>query len=291
MLSMTGFGAGDASLGQGRVAVELRSLNHRFLDIRVKTPPEMGEHAGVVEELVRARMDRGRIEACVRLEGDPAGQPVLDAPRARAAYVALAGLRDEVAPGEVVPLSLLAAVPDLFRTGGTLAPTSVRAALEAAFARAADALAEMRIREGRALEEDLRARLGRVRQHLDQAHLRAPQVIETYRQKLRERVEKLLRSTEVAVDAGRIEHEVAMFADRGDVAEEIARLAAHCDQFSELITGQNGSVGRKLDFLLQEMSREANTLGAKSQDVQTSRTVIEIKADLERMREQVQNVL
>ena len=291
MLSMTGFGTGDAPLGQGRVAVELRSLNHRFLDIRVKAPPELAEHAGLLEDMVRARIDRGRVEVFVRLEGDPGGEPELDVARARSAYLALAGLRDQIAPGEAVPLSLLAAVPDLFRARGRVAPADVRATLQAAFTRAAEALGEMRVREGRALADDLGARLARVRRHLEQARERAPQVIDAYRTRLRARIQKLLDSPDAALDAGRLEHEVAMFADRGDVAEEIARLAAHCEQFGELITAANGSVGRKLDFLLQEMSREANTLGAKSQDVETSRTVIEIKADLERMREQVQNVL
>lgn len=291
MLSMTGFGAGEAPLGQGRVAIEVRALNHRFLDVRVKMPPEIGEHAGLVEELVRARIDRGRVDVAVRLEGDPCGPPALDAARARAAYAGLRALRDELAPGEPVPLSLLAAVPDLFRANGLLATADVRPALEAAAGRACQMLAEMRAREGRALEADLRQRLARLKQHLDQIAARSPQVIAAYQQKLRERVSRLLDEAQVQLDPGRLEHEVALFADRGDVCEEIARLGSHCEGFAALMEAADGSVGRKLDFLLQEMAREANTIGAKSQDVDTARAVIEIKADVERMREQVQNVL
>ena len=288
---MTGYGQGTVPLAGGALVIDVRSVNHRYLDCRVRMPGALVDHAITVEEVIRARLDRGRIEAVARLEGGSGGLPTLDVPRARAAFEQLCALRDELRPGEPVPLSLLSSVPELFTPEGGPAPDEVRHAVVSATEQACAALEQMRAREGVSLAQDLEGLIDRVRGHLDRARVLSPRAVEKHRERLRERLVRLLADSQVSLDPSRLEHEVALFADRSDVAEEIARLGAHCDQFGEMMRGGDGAAGRKLGFLLQEMAREANTLGSKSPDVDLVRLVVDLKSDIERMREQVQNVL
>ena len=288
---MTGFGSGEAPLGRGRLVIDVRAVNHRFLDVRVRLPAELSDEAFVAEDIARRALDRGRIEIGGRIEGSAGREPRLDVARARAAYRELAALRDELRPDEPVPLSILTIVPDLFSTDARPPADQARAAVRTATEVACASLEEMRAREGERLADDLRARLVRVREVAEQLGPRTKDVVEAYRKKLRERIERLLEGARVEIDAGRLEHEIALFADRADISEEITRLLSHCEQFAALIESDERAVGRKLDFLLQEMNRETNTIGSKSSDVATVRTVVDTKAELERMREQVQNVL
>lgn len=291
MRSMTGFGEAQIALGESRLLVETRAVNHRYLEVRVRMPRELADHATFVEQLVRKTAGRGRVEVIVRLEGAAAGAPVLDVARARAAFAQLVALRDTLQPGEPVPLSLLSCVPDLFAPSDVLHGDGARAALTTAVERACDALARMRLVEGHALAADLRARLADVRAHLAALHVRLPQVVAAYRERLRERLALLLRGAEVTVDPARLEQELALFADRADVAEELTRLDSHTTQLDALFDDDGETVGRRLDFLLQETMREANTIGSKSPDAEVTKHVVSLKADLERMREQAQNVL
>ena len=289
MRSMTGFGLGEVPLGSGKLAVEIRGVNHRFLDVRVRVPRELGDLAAFVEQIARERLTRGRYEVAVRVDGVALGAPVLDRERARAAFRAFGELRDELAPGTEVPLSLLGSIPDLFVSSVDRVIDSLRASTRAAFDASVKALDAMRAHEGNALREDLMKRLVSVRRLASDVERRAPDVVEAHRKRLRDRAERLLASTEIDVDAARLEQEIAMFAERSDVCEELTRLESHCAQFSALLASQD-PIGRRLDFLLQEMAREANTVGAKSPDAQISHAIVEVKADIERMREQVQNV-
>jgi uncharacterized protein (TIGR00255 family) len=287
---MTGFGSGEqAAAEQGKVSVELRAVNHRFLDVRVRAVRELGDMATFIEQLVRERFSRGRIEVSARGEALAAHAPVLDRDRAARAYRDLEALRDEVAPGEPVPLSLLAAVPDLFvaREGSSEA---LRDVLRRAFDAAAKDLDAMRAREGAALERDMREHLSRVVALAGDVERRAPDALVVTHDRLRERVTRLVATAETAaIDAARLEQEVAVLADRSDVVEEIARLRSHCEQLGAVLAS-DGPVGRRIDFLLQEMSREVNTIGSKSSDVSIARTVVELKVEVERLREQAQNV-
>ena len=292
MRSMTGFGIGEASLGEGgkgKLFVEIRGVNHRFLDVRVRVPRELGDLGTFVEQLTRERLTRGRYEIVLRIDGVTIGAPVLDRERAKVAYRALCDLRDELAPGTDVPLSLLAAIPDLFVSSVDRELESVRGATRAAFDGAVKALDLMREREGGALAGDLTRRLDSVRKLSRLVEARAPDVVEAHRRRLKERAERLVASTDIAVDSGRLEQEIAMFAERIDICEELTRLESHCAQFAALV-GSVEACGRRLDFLLQEMAREANTVGAKSPDAQITHSIVEVKAEIERMREQVQNV-
>lgn len=289
--SMTGHGVGEAALGDGRVLVEIRAVNHRYLDVRVRLPTELAEHAGRVEERVRHSLRRGRAEVLGRLVGDVCGPPTLDESRARAAFAQLGALRDELRPDEPVPLSLLACVPDLFTSQGRIDHDQTRAAVLDATEAACGQVWTMRAREGEALAEDLRGHLASLTAQLAVVKAHGPAVVAGYRDKLRQRIERLLEDAEVALDPGRLEHEVALFADRADVAEEVSRLTSHAEQMRELLEGKDATTGKRLDFLLQEMTREANTIGSKSADAELARAVVEMKASISRMREQAQNVL
>jgi uncharacterized protein (TIGR00255 family) len=296
MRSMTGFGVGEAPLAAvgktaptGKLTVEIRAVNHRYLDVRVRAPNQLPDLASAVEAIARERLSRGRFDVTVRLEGAALGAVTLHQERARSVFAALVALRDELAPGVDVPLSLLAAVPDLFVPTIEQAGDEVRAALSHAFDAALESLDAMRLREGLNLGDDIVRRLVTVRKLAQSVNERAPLVIETYKKKLKERAERLRIATDVDVDPGRLEQEMALFADRVDICEELTRLESHTSHFETLLASSD-AVGRRLDFLLQEMAREANTIGSKSQDAVIAHAVVELKAEIERMREQVQNV-
>lgn len=299
MRSMTGFGAGEAILPGGalhpdgapgrttKVSVEIRSVNHRYLDLRVRAPEQLPQLAGVIESLARERLTRGRFDLTVRIEG-PIGAMTLDRERARSLFTALKELRDELAPDEPVPLGLLGSAPDLFVPASPV-EGALDAALEEAFAQAKSALDEMRDREGSILAEDFRRRLALLGALTTSIGERAPSVVEAYRKRLAERVDRIRGSA--SVDPTRLEHEVVLFADRADITEELIRLASHSALFEEALRAPGpAAMGRRLDFLLQEMAREVNTIGSKCQDVLIAHAVVELKTEIERMREQVQNV-
>jgi uncharacterized protein (TIGR00255 family) len=272
--------------------VEARATNHRFLDVHVRLPPEIADHASAGDATVRKHLERGRIDVGGRIEGTTGGDVALNADRAGSAFRALSDLRDEVAPGEPIPLSLLAAVPELFTVSDMPDAEQIREAVRAATEQACGKLTEMRETEGAALATDLKRRIQLIRDHAEGIGKECPEIVDDYRAKLRRRIEKLVDDDRnLPVDPGRLEHEIALFADRSDVSEELTRLQSHCDQFSALITPEPTPVGRRMEFLLQEMLREVNTVGSKISDLRVTRPVIDLKTELERVREQVQNVV
>ncbi len=295
MRSMTGFGVGEAPLATaenpsaGRLTVEIRAVNHRFLDLRVRVPSQLPDLMSAVETIARERLTRGRFDISVRVDGASLGATVIDRDRARSIFRSLLELRDELAPNETVPLSMLAAVPDLFVPSLERELDVLRAAVGVAFDAALKSLDAMRLREGLALGDDLVRRLATIRRLSRSISERSPQTLDAYKKRLKDRAEKLRLASDVEIDAGRLEQEVALFADRIDIAEELTRLESHTMHFESMLVGAE-AVGRRLDFLLQEMAREANTIGSKSQDVGIAHAVVELKAEIERMREQVQNV-
>lgn len=297
MRSMTGFGAAEMPLNaaghegspSGKLTIEIRAVNHRFLDVRVKAPSQLPDLAMMVEAIAREHLTRGRFDVTVRVEGAALGAVTIDRDRARSVLSALRALRDEVAPEADVPLSILGAVPDLFVPAIQEQGDALRDALASAFEAAVRSLDEMRVREGLALAADLGKRLVLLRRLTQAIGERSPRLVDAYRKRLKDRAERLRAASALEVDAGRLEHEIALFADRIDVAEEVTRLESHTAHFETLLGGTE-PLGRRLDFLLQEMAREANTIGSKSQDVAIAHAVVELKAEIERMREQAQNV-
>jgi uncharacterized protein (TIGR00255 family) len=291
MRSMTGFGLGEVPLGQGRVLAEIRSVNQRFLDIRTRLPRDMAELSLFAEQVIRERLRRGRIELVVRTEGPLLTSATLDVARARAVFQQLAALRDELTPGAELPLSVLAAIPDLFipPAGPELAElrNAVRRAIEASIV----SMEAMCHAEGNALLADLTSRCEILRRLLEEVGTHAVSSRESAQRRLHERLERLLSTTDVAIDHGRLELELALLVDKTDFSEEVTRLQSHLEQHERALkSGTTEPVGRRLDFLLQEMVREANTLGAKAQDATISQLVVGMKVELERLREQVQNV-
>ncbi len=298
MRSMTGFGTGEAPLPaaeksaspkNGKLTVEIRAVNHRFLDVRVRAPSQLPDLANIVEVLARERLTRGRFDVNVRVDSSVLGAMVIDRDRARSVFRALEELRDELVPNVEVPLSLLGAVPDLFVPSIEQQADALRTAVTGAFDAALKSLDAMRLREGLALGDDLVRRLGTIRKLSQAVGARAPLVVDIYRKRLMERAERLRLASDIDLDPGRLEQEIALFADRVDISEELTRLESHVTHFESMLVSSE-AVGRRLDFLLQEMAREANTIGAKSQDVAIAHAVVELKAEIERMREQVQNV-
>lgn len=288
---MTGYGSGKAPLGQGRVVVDVRTVNHRFLDVRVRLPHRIQEAGPAVEKIARDRLGRGRVDIGARLEGRPLPSAELDLDRAREVFKQLGEVRDALSPDEPLPLSLLGSVPDLFRTSGDIDSDAVREALEQAATEACDAVSVMRAREGAALAAQFQTLLTAARKTTDEARAFAAAVPQRQAERLKQRIEQLLAKGSTELDEGRLEQEVAIVADRSDVTEEIGRLESHCDQIGALLDPSDEAVGRRLDFLLQEMGREANTLSAKSPEAALTSLAVDLKATIEQMREQAQNIL
>lgn len=291
MRSMTGYGSGRAALGGGHVVLDVRAVNHRFLDIRVRLPSLIQSKTPAVERILRARLERGRVDVTGRLEGQTLPQPTLDRERARAIYRELAALRDEIDATQPLPLSLLSVAPDLFVATRELDDETVEQALGQATDTACSAVIAMRNLEGETLAAELGRRLAEVETTLATLHAALPALVDSRRARLRDRIEGLLGDTSMSLDPGRLEQEIAILADRSDVTEELVRLRSHLGQMLELTENLREPVGKRIDFLLQEMSREANTIGSKLQDGTVTPHVIALKAGIEQMREQAHNVL
>ncbi|MEI8257178.1 MAG: YicC/YloC family endoribonuclease [Deltaproteobacteria bacterium] len=286
---MTGFGMGIAPIGSGRLLIEARAVNHRFLDVRARMPRELSEFGTFLEQLARAQLSRGRIELGVRYDGAGQGSVVIDRERALDVYRALDAVRRELGAVEPLPIAVLASIPDLFVSAFEGDPEGVRVALAAALEAAVASLNTMRSNEGANLAAELSRRLDALGVLIDDVNRRAPELPDRYRRRLRDRLTRLIEGHDVTLDPGRLEQEVVLFADHADVTEEIARLRSHTSQFAQLLSGKE-PVGRRLEFLLQEMGREINTLGSKANEADIAQRVVEMKVEIEKMREQVQNV-
>lgn len=291
-MSMTGRGTGAAAGRLARVEVELSSVNRKQLDVDVGLPRFLSSFESRVQELVQGRLSRGRVSGEIRVTWAEAAQAAgarVDLGLARATVTALRAAAKKLELPDDLKASALLSLPGLValehgeRDLETLWP-SVRKALDAALAK----LQAMRKKEGAALARDLQGRLATLRTLVGEIAARAPGVAETYRANLLKRIAAALPGTDLAGDE-RLLKEVALFADKADVAEELVRLESHFRQAAGLLkTG--GVVGRTLDFLVQEMGREINTIGSKANDGEIARRVVACKAELERFREQVQNI-
>ena len=291
MKSMTGYGSGRAALGEGYVVLDLRTVNHRFLDVRVRLPSRIQSRTPTVERVIRARLERGRVDVTARFEGQTLPQPTLDLDRARAVYGELCALRDALNPEEPVPLALLSSVPDLFVVNRGIDEEALDRSLHKAVTAACDAVMVMRDNEGDALGKELGSRLSQLGASVGALRTAVPEMLENRETRLRDRLNTLLAGTGAELEPSRLEQEIAILADRVDVAEELVRLDSHRDQMLELIEDSSAPIGKRIDFLLQEMAREANTIGSKVLDTGMTTHVIALKACIEQMREQAQNVL
>ncbi len=287
--SMTGFGRGEAEHEGTKVTVEAVSVNNRFCDVSIRLPRSLSELESRLAEAVRKRVQRGRINLSVTCKEMEAGEKSLEVNMelARVYRDRLSALQKELDLGGSVDVHLIASRPDVFKyEPKELVSDQIGPLVSEASEAALDALDQMRRTEGKHLYDDFRKRIGMLEDLIRRIEQKAPERVERLRDRLSEQIERLLMRQ---VDEQRLAMEIAIFAERSDVTEECVRFRSHNQQF--LTTLEIGeTVGRKLNFLLQEMNREANTIGSKSNDADISHFAVSIKEEIEKLREQVQNV-
>jgi uncharacterized protein (TIGR00255 family) len=287
--SMTGYGKAEFVLEHGKITVEMRSVNHRYGEISIKLPRTLIRFENDVRKAVAERLKRGKIDVFIQTEASPDGSPpVVNIPLAKAYYKAFSSLREDLGIEEPVQLSLIVAQKDVLAVPeNDAAAEGMLEGLLATVANAVDNMEAMRIREGKELVDDLARRRGNLSVLMDRVAARAPTVPLEYLDKLTARLAQF--GSDRLLDEARFAQEVALMAERCDITEELVRFGSHLVQFDAALEAAE-PVGRKLDFLLQEMGREVNTIGSKANDGEIASCVVELKAELEKIREQVQNI-
>ena len=288
--SMTGFGRRQAPWQDGSVTVEMRSVNHRFLEIACRLPKSLSHLEDTFKKGLQQRCIRGRIDMTVTVQTGKGrvGSVNLDQSLAKQYHHALLTLKKSLKLSGSIDLTLIAGLRDVVSISDQ--PTEdpkLAKVVQQLMTKALTDLAEMRTREGKALAEDMRARIQTIRRHKGDIAARSPLLAQESFDKMKVRVQKLLGSD--VPDLPRLYQELAVYADRGDITEEIVRLDSHMIQFEQTLNRAD-SAGKTLDFLLQEIGREINTIGSKANDAEVAGHVVQMKAELERIREQVQNV-
>jgi uncharacterized protein (TIGR00255 family) len=290
--SMTGYGKAEAVLAGRKFTMEMKSVNHRFLEISLRLPGMLLPLEGEIKKRIGEKFSRGRIEATLRVDGDGnaenEGRFTLNLPLVRNYHALLYQLKEELRLGDEITLAMMAGFRDAFVPAETVQdPATLWEGLSKILADAIRTLTEMREKEGESLKRDLTARLAMMAGFLEGIAGRAPQVVLDYQKRLTDRVRELTGG--MVIDEARLLQEVAIMAEKSDITEEIVRFRSHIGQFTDLLAGADAA-GRKIDFLIQEMGREINTIGSKSGNAEISRSVIEIKSELAKLREQVQNI-
>ncbi len=288
--SMTGYARLESDALSGTVSVEIKSVNHRYLDLKFYLPSRLGFLEADMGRLIREKVSRGHVEVRVNLSGvDLPVEVDWNRPLAKQMSKALREMKEELGLEGSPELGILAAQKDIFTISEKSRPEretweELRPVLEKALA----SFIEMRAQEGAALTEDLKSRLRGMRRLLAEAEGKKDKVVENYRVRLERRMAEILEDPN-KVDRNRLEQETALFADRADITEEIVRARSHLDQMEQLLESE-GPKGRKLDFLTQEVLREITTTSNKAQNADISRLAVDMKAELEKIREQVQNL-
>lgn len=288
--SMTGFGRAENLQGNRKFTVEMKAVNHRYFDVSIKMPKKLSFFESAIRTLLKTYMQRGKVDVFITYEDFTEENVSLKYNEAVAAqylkcYRQMAdtfGLRDDIS------VSVLGRCPEVFTMEEqTVDEKEIWAVLEVALKQACEQFVESRITEGERLKEDLFDKLDGMIRDVDAIEDRYPQIMTEYREKLTLKVEELLGDAQM--EEGRIAAEVILFADKICTDEETVRLRSHIESMrEELLSG--GSVGRKLDFLAQEMNREANTILSKANDLETSNRAINLKTEIEKVREQIQNI-
>lgn len=288
--SMTGYGRAETVFDDKSIIVEAKSVNHRFLEILLRTPSTLFPLEMEYKKKIAERFRRGRIEVFIKFEGEGANtsRVNLNMDIARQYVNVLKKIKDELSIESPITLKTLTAFRDIFTPPAEteLGPEFL-SRVEKTFLNALTILAGMRQEEGLVLFQDMKMRLGTITGSLKNIQWRSPLVVSEYQKKLSERIRELTDG--YALDEARLAQEVAIMADRTDITEEIVRMHSHISQFEELLQSDDAE-GRKIDFLLQEMNREINTIGSKVGDIEITRYVIEVKSELGKLREQAQNV-
>ena len=290
--SMTGFGRGEYTDGKRSIIAEIKSVNHRYSDITVKMPRRYTFAEDKIKNAVKDKIRRGKVDVSIIVENITENDVniKLNTMLAKQYYDNLTELKGEFDLSGDISLQFLASLPDVMKAIPDVEDEEeITKAILKAVSEAAVNLEKMRAVEGEKLAEDLVAKGAHVKEILDQIAERAPQVVVDYTAKLKERIQDLVGSS-VQVPEDRILVEAAVFADKCAIDEEITRLNSHLDQLKSIIEKSSQPDGKKLDFLVQEMNREANTIGSKANDITITNYMLEIKSEIEKIREQVQNI-
>ena len=288
--SMTGYGRAVETVNGREFTVEIRSVNNRYLDCTVKLPRSFSFAEEAVKAAVKAAVSRGKVDVfiTVRAETEADVQVTLNKPVLEGYLAAMRQMVADYGVKDDISVSTLSRMSDVFVVDKPKADEDqLKADLLSVVDKALAAYDQMRRTEGLALENDLRARAATILELVAQVEEQNPKTVSDYRRRLEEKMREVLENK--SIDEGRILTEAAIFADKVAVDEETVRLRSHLEQMDTMLSG-NGGVGRKLDFLLQEMNRESNTIGSKCTDVKLARIVVDIKAELEKIREQTQNI-
>ena len=288
--SMTGYGSGKAEMGSKTFTVEVKSVNSRYSDFSIKMPRIYMFMEDPLRKAASARINRGKVDIFVNVESSGEDDCVVkvNSALAREYLDGLRALSEELSISSNASAETFLRIPDVFSVDK--APEDeelIKSTVLQALSLALDGFDEMRIAEGEKLVADLKEHLAFIADATEKVEKRSPEIVSEYRARIEERMKDILGSA--TYDESRLLTEVAIFADKVNVNEETVRLRSHVDQFTKMLD-EGGSVGRKIDFLIQEMNREINTIGSKSNDLDVARIVIDVKAEIEKLREQIQNV-
>jgi len=291
MKSMTGYGRGSTTGDNFSVAVDLKTVNNRFLDVHLRIGAELSSLEANIKKRISLRLSRGRVDASITFERTSEVAYELNRPLIAGYLQALVDMQKDFQVTGEPDINVIARLPGAMQPTRDGLDSDMVAGIEKAIDDALDDLEQMRAREGSELALEMRSRLDAIEQHVPVIENAAAGLVEAYRTRLQKRIAELIArdGQTIDLDQSRLAQEVAYLADRSDISEEIARLRSHLTQFRELVDS-SGETGKRLDFLLQELNREANTVLSKSTDLTIKDAGLAIKAEVEKLREQVQNV-
>lgn len=291
MKSMTGFGRGAVTETDFNVSVELKTVNNRFLDLNLRLPQELQSLEATIKKLISSRLSRGRVEVFINYERNSEIQYELNRPLITGYLSALKEMQTEFSLTGEPDLNFVARLPNVLQTKKDDLSVEFILGVEHAFQTALDELETMRQTEGDSLKNELEFRLSEIEIRLPAIEKEAANISEEFRQRLTKRVSEMMAKAElnIELDQGRLAQEIAYLSDRSDIAEEITRLKSHIEQFRQIMEDEK-DVGKRLDFLTQELNREANTILSKSNNLTVKENGLAIKSEIEKIREQIQNV-
>lgn len=294
--SMTGFGRGDFTDDKKSITVEMKGVNHRYCDVYVKIPRKYAFAEEKIKSAVKDRLKRGKIEVNISVDvfGQATGAILVNMEAAKQYYNAFKELEQAFDFGGSdrgrVSLKMLADMPDVIKCMPEAEDEDlITSQIMTALNKALDGMVEMKKTEGERIAKDILDRAEIIRGLKNRIQDRAPLVVREYKEKMKERLDDILQGA-VQVPEDRILVEAAVFADKADITEELVRLDSHLSQLENFVEGDSDAIGKKIDFLVQKMNREANTIGSKSNDTEITGLMIDMKAEIEKIREQVQNI-
>ena len=289
--SMTGYGKGESSNDLYKFKVEIKAVNHRYNDIIIKMPRHISYLEETIKKIIKDKISRGKVDVYINLEyvNESAIDVKVDIPLAKSYMKSLLDLTRELELDDNIRLNNILSISEVIRTERKeLDEDLIWGVLKIALNDALDNILNMRLAEGLELKNDILVKLSNIEYLVNQIEQRSPYVVQDYKERLRERISSLLDDN-IVLDEERLTNEVVFFADKSSIDEELVRLASHIKQFRSILD-EDESIGRKLDFLIQEFNREINTIGSKANDITITKFVVDLKAELEKIREQIQNI-